>query len=259
MADLANARASVFDHRPGVATLRRVIDFDRLNEAKVPLIVTAIEAQSGRQVRFDARTHRLAPEHLLATTAMPPLFPPIEIEGRSLADPGLVENLPLDPVLDPPLDTDLVCLAVDAYAPNGEALHDLDTAAERAQDIVFASQSWRALRGHLERHRLRRIVGSLLETRDRGDDRARAPEAARREASAAQLTVVRIAYRAPAYEVAGKALDYSRWSLAERWSAGHDDMQRALTRLETETGACRGDGYALYDGGNDRTDSPVVR
>ncbi len=90
------------------------MDFDLLNEAKLPLVVTAIDVQTGQPVRFDTRKQPLKPAHFLASTAMPPFYPSIAIDGRWLADPGLVANLPLDPVLDEPMDRDLLCFAVDA-------------------------------------------------------------------------------------------------------------------------------------------------
>lgn len=39
-------------------------------------------------------------EHLLASAAVPVVFPPVEIDGRFLVDAGTVANTPLAPVMD---------------------------------------------------------------------------------------------------------------------------------------------------------------
>jgi NTE family protein len=235
---------AIFDHHPGAATLLRVVDFDLLNDARVPLIVSAVEAQTGQLVHFDTRTQPLRPEHFLASTAMPPFYPPVTIDGRLLVDPGLVANLPLDPALDEPFDGDLLCIAVDAFSPNAEPLHDLDSVIERAQDILFAAQSYRTLDHYLERHRLRRVTGSREASRESAGDPM---TASLREGPSGELTIVRIAYRALMHELGGKMLDFSKASIEERWIAGRDDMQRALDALDVRASTSRGDGYALYD------------
>jgi hypothetical protein len=68
-----------------------------------------------------------------------------------------------------------------------------------------------------------------------------------REASRAQLTIVRIAYRAPPDEVAAKVLDFSQRSIEERWQAGRADVQRALERLSGDESTRCEDGVTLYD------------
>ena len=238
---------AIFDHHSGAATLLRVVDFDLLNVARVPLVVTAVDAHTGQMVRFDTRKESLQPEHFLASTAMPPFYPPVTLDGRLLVDPGLVANLPLDPVLDEPLDGDLLCLAVDAFSPNGEPLHDLDSVIERAQDILFAAQSYRTLDHYLERHRLRRAMGSLSRNGTADSANEHTADASSREGASGELTILRIAYRALMHELGGKMLDFSKASINERWIAGRDDMQRALDALAAGETTSRGDGYALYD------------
>ena len=236
---------AIFDHRATADTLRRLIDFDLLNSARVPLIVNALDAHTGEAVRFDNRVCALTTEHLLASTSMSPFYPPVAIDGQPLLDPGLVENLPLDAVLDAPLEQDLLCFAVDAFVPNGERLHDLDTVSERAQDIAFAGQSRRTLRRHIERHRLRRIVASL--TPERETSEREIDEQWRREGSRANLTIVFIAYRARPHELAAKSLDFSKASIAERWTVGREDMERALEKLDGAPASRNEDGLAMYD------------
>ena len=61
------------------------------------------------------------------------------------------------------------------------------------------------------------------------------------------VTIVRVAYRASVHELAAKTLDFSLASIEERWTAGRNDMERALDSLDAGKSTSRGDGYALYD------------
>jgi NTE family protein len=97
----------LFDSKPLVATLQRTIDFELLNRAAVALLMTAVDMESGEPVIFDTRKEKVGPTHFLATTAFTPGFPPVDIDDRCLADPGLISNLPIDVILDPPPTSDL--------------------------------------------------------------------------------------------------------------------------------------------------------
>ena len=68
----------------------------------MPLVIGTVDMQNGEPVLFDTRREKLESVHFLATTAFTPGFPPVEIGGRLLDDPGLISNLPIDAVLDPP-------------------------------------------------------------------------------------------------------------------------------------------------------------
>jgi len=239
---------AIFDHRVSIGTLHNVIDFDVLNAAGVPLIVNTVDMATGEPVRFDSRKEPIGPEHLLASTALAPAYPPVEIGGRTLGDPGLFANLPLDAALESPLERDLLCFAVDLFAPSGETMHDLDSVIERAQDILFASQSQRTLEARAREHRLRHVIGMLA--REAGNGGGAGGEriaALAREGTSAELTLVFIAYHAASHELAAKTLEFSRASIEERWRTGYDDMHRALDRLEAGQCSSQGLGCTWYD------------
>lgn len=238
---------ALFDSAPLVATLSHVIDFELLNAAAVPLVVGAVDMQNGEPVFFDTRREKLDPVHFLATTAFAPAFPPVEIDGRLLADPGLISNLPLDAALDPPPRDDVVCFAVDLFDANGARPYSLDTGLERAQDIVFSTQALRTIEARAREHRLRHMIHELAAQSALKDQGGRHAELAA-EGRANEIAIVLVAYRAPAHEMAAKTIDFSRASIDERWAAGLHDMNAALDRLESGTATFAADGYAFYDG-----------
>jgi NTE family protein len=76
--------------------LRKIIDdgiaYDRLEEATVPVEVVATSLTDGLERWF---TYGPVAEAVLASTAIPAIFPPIEIDGDRFVDGGVVNNVPI--------------------------------------------------------------------------------------------------------------------------------------------------------------------
>ncbi len=76
--------------------LRKIIadgvTFDRLEEAAVPFEVVATSLVDGRERWF---TYGPADEAILASAALPAIFPPVEIDGERYIDGGVVNNVPI--------------------------------------------------------------------------------------------------------------------------------------------------------------------
>jgi NTE family protein len=84
------------DHLISQHGLRRVIEseieFEALEEAPTPLHVIATDLLSGRELRISSGD---AIEAVLASAAIPGVFPPVEWEGRTLIDGGVSNNTPI--------------------------------------------------------------------------------------------------------------------------------------------------------------------
>ena len=76
--------------------LRRLIAdhlrFSRLEDAPIPLHVVATDVLSGQDVLLSSGD---AVEAIMASAAIPAVFPPVNIGGRDLIDGGVVNNTPL--------------------------------------------------------------------------------------------------------------------------------------------------------------------
>ena len=81
--------------------LRRVIETSlgrpRFEDAQIPLAVTATDLETGAEKMF---TSGDIVEPLLASTAMPGIFPPIPIAGRNYIDGGVANNVPIAPAVE---------------------------------------------------------------------------------------------------------------------------------------------------------------
>jgi NTE family protein len=73
---------SFYDTRTLRRTLERLVDFDRLNAGVARFSVGAVNVRTGNFVYFDTTTHTIRAEHVMASGALPPSLPAIEIEGE---------------------------------------------------------------------------------------------------------------------------------------------------------------------------------
>ena len=196
---------SIYDLAPLRSRIERLVDFERLNAGSPRLSVVTTDIETGDEVVFDnCNGTPVSSEHLLASCGLPPDFAPVEIDGRLLGDGGLVANAPIDTALrDEGSNGDLVCFVIDLFSARGARPANLEQAAARRMDLLFANQTRRAIESVMREYRFR----------------ARHPK----------LRIVHLAYRAAPEEAgAEKPFDYSRHALSTRWDAGYRDMQDAI-------------------------------
>jgi NTE family protein len=73
------------------------INFERLEDAAIPVEVVATSLTDGRERWF---TYGSAVEAVLASSAVPAIFPPVEIDGERYIDGGVVNNVPIKRAID---------------------------------------------------------------------------------------------------------------------------------------------------------------
>jgi NTE family protein len=233
----AHAAPGLYDLTPLRKQLAQLVDFERLNDGEVRLSVVATDVVTGEAVVFDtARGAHIGAEHLAASSALLPVFAPVEVDGRLLGDGGFAANAPLDVVLDEKTAEALVCFVIDLFARDGSRPQSLLDAVARAQDLVFGNQTGRILEGHRREHQLRAMIDRLvsrLPSKLR-DDPEIAPAMAQGQVGATTVLHLR---RASADEIGpDKPFDFSYATLAQRWEAGICDMQTALQMLKAQSG-----------------------
>jgi NTE family protein len=219
---------SFYDTSPLKSTLERLVDFDLINSKQMRLSVGATNARTGASVYFDNFEQKITAAHIMASGALPPGFPPVEIDGEYYWDGGVVSNSPLQFVADSrPLYSSLV-LQVDLWDADGEMPLDITTANLRATEVHSASRLNVSLEQFRSMQQLRRDLSQLLEELPK--ERRNEPQIQRlSEAARVQIaTVVRLKYQAKKYEAANKMFDFSRATMEERWAAGYDDAQVAI-------------------------------
>jgi NTE family protein len=74
------------------ALITKALQFDRLEDAAIPLSVVATDLLSGAERRLSTGP---AVDALLASAAIPGLFPPVRVQDRLLVDGGIAANTPI--------------------------------------------------------------------------------------------------------------------------------------------------------------------
>lgn len=135
-------RANSFvDPRPLRRLLERFIPYDRLENAPWPIAVVATDVTTGVEVVL---RHGNVVDAVMASAAIPSVFPPVELDGHTLMDGGIVNNTAIS--VAGALGADVVYVLPTGYAcalpsaPStalGMALHAVSLAIQRRliQDV----------------------------------------------------------------------------------------------------------------------------
>jgi NTE family protein len=225
---------SYYDTAQLKATLESVIDFEWLNaeHAKTRLSLGAVNVRSGNLVYFDSPSQVIKPEHVMASGALPPGFPAIEIEGEHYWDGGLVSNTPLQWIAMTQRPPDSLVFQVDLWSARGEFPRNLAEVATRQKEIQYSSRT-RAFTDYFKQvTKLRNMIAALLdelpeEMRQREDVKFLSSAASRHAAN-----IVQLIYRAKTYEGDSKDYEFSRRSMEEHWRTGYYDAVHALRHPE---------------------------
>jgi NTE family protein len=224
---------SYYDTTPLRATLERLVDFDRINDLKTRLSVGAVSVTTGNFKYFDNFEFRklgkkIGPEHIMASGALPPGFPSIEIEGEHFWDGGIASNTPLDYVLDAEINNDLLIFQVDLFSARGPLPVSLLEAAEREKDIRFSSRTRmntdKNKQVHNARMALRDLIGKLPDYLKNDPS----VEILCKAAQENTVTVVHLIYRSKIYESSSKDYDFSHIGMVEHWGAGERDVHLSM-------------------------------
>src|SRR6202166_3472222 len=224
---------SYYDTAPLKKTLEHLVDFDRINDLQCRLSVGAVSVTTGNFKYFDNFEFRklgkkIGPEHIMASGALPPGFPSVEIEGEHFWDGGIATNTPLDFVLDEENNNDLLIFQVDLFSARGHLPVSLLEAAEREKDIRFSSRTRmntdKNKQVHNARKALRELMGKLPDYL-RNDPSV---EILCKAAKENTVTVVHLIYRSKNYESSSKDYDFSHIGMVEHWGAGARDVHLSM-------------------------------
>ena len=218
---------SFYDSTPLKATLDSLIDWDLLNTGPVRLSVGAVDVESGNFRYFDTTTERIDARHIMASGALPPGLPPIEIDGRHYWDGGLVSNTPLIHVLDHQ-SAPMLVFQVDLFPAAADMPKTIMDVMAREKEIRFSSRT-RAITNErmklrLEREAIRHLLAKLPEAlRDDPDVRALSAQS-----DELPVSLVHLIYRANAWEGGSRDFEFSARSMREHWLAGRTAVAETM-------------------------------
>ena len=238
---------SFYDTTPLKATLERLVDFDRINARLTRFSVGAVNVRTGNFAYFDNATDVIRPQHIMASGALPPGFPAVEIDGEHYWDGGLVSNTPLDWVLSSKSDLDTLVFQVDLWSARGQLPADMSSVAVRAKEIQFSSRTRAATEVFRERQMLRAAFRKLAQQMP--PELLDTPEARTlmEATDACAFNIVQLVYHSPTYEGESKDYEFSRQTMEDHWRTGYEDAQFTLSHKEVLDLPADPAGVEVYD------------
>ena len=219
---------SYYDTSPLKATLETLVDFDYLNSKGSRLSVGAVDVETGNFTYFDSKTMRIGPEHIMASGALPPGFPAVEINGREYWAGGLVSNTPLQYVMESCGTGPLCIFQVDLFSARGARPGNLVEVAQRDKDIRYSSRT----RLTTDRFRQMYEIGAAANRL-----RDKLPKELQDDSDLQFLldagpqcpvALMHLIHRKEEFEGQSKDYEFSRISMKQHWVAGIDDTTKSL-------------------------------
>jgi len=234
-------------------TLERLVDFDRLHRGCEPrLSVGAVNVRTGYFAYFDSERLQIRPEHVMASGALPPSFPPVEIDGELYWDGGLFSNTPLQYMVDYYPRRSRLIFQVDVFHANGFVPTNLDQVNEREKDIRFSSRTRMITEGLRERHNVRHTINELHKLLP--PEIADTPEARRlyEHGCVTEMDIATLVYRPAEPQGGAKDFEFSRATMEARWQEGRNDARVTLQESPWLAPIAREVGVRVFDVMHDR-------
>lgn len=222
------AKAGFYDTSPLKSTLEKYVDFDYLNNGPMRVSVCAVDIDNGQSQVFDSRKQVLRAEHIMASGALPPGFPPIEIDGRAYWDGGVYSNSPLEVFLEEDADRDALCFMVDLWDPTETRPESISDALTRYKSIQYASRSKEQLAMHQKIQDLQKAIRILGKKLPAEEHKKQELQPILRLGRDHTVNVVHLIMKALPSDHFFKDIDFSSATVETRWQAGAIDCQRAL-------------------------------
>ena len=229
-------------------TLERLVDFDRINQAKdIRLSVGAVNVHTGRFAYFDSAEIAIRPEHVMASGALPPAFPPVEVDGEYYWDGGLVSNTPLQYVLDYSPRRSRLTFQVDVFHARGQLPTDLEQVNEREKDIRYSSRTRITTETFREKHEVRHAIDELMEILPPELRNSHEAQRLWEFGCVTRMDIAQLIYRPHEPQGAYKDYEFSRATMSKRWQQGLADARTTLTAAPWLAPAAKEVGVRMFD------------
>ncbi len=223
---------SFYDPSPVKELLRKYVDFERLKDSPIRLLVSAVNVETAELETFDSYRDDITPDHILASGSLPPGFPWTTIDGKHYWDGGIVSNTPLDQVIELCGLTAKKVYIVDLYPNNKPLPRNIIEVMARRDEIFYSEKIRKDVRtrelienskklieemmGYLEPAVVEQIKQRPLYIRTMGDSPS--------------LSITRIVHEGEEGEPASKDYDFSHRSIEEHKKEGYRITKKILEK-----------------------------
>lgn len=243
----AGQALSLYDTSPLEETLDELVDFDHLNNAGPRISVGAVDIETGNLAYFDSSKTRIDARHIMASGALPPGFPPVEIDARSYWDGGLVSNTPLQYVMEHAGSEPLCIFQIDLFSARGKHPQTLADVQQREKDIRYSSRTRLTTDRYRQLHALRTAADRLAAKLPKELQSDPDLEILRTAGPGCPMTLAHLIHRKEGFESNSKDYEFSRLSMREHWSAGMADTKKTLSHPAWRSRRIGKDGLQVFD------------
>ncbi len=239
--------AGFYSTTPLRKTVGELVDFSLINRSSSRLTVGASHVRTGMMRYFDSRDQAITIDHILASSALPPAFPAVRINGELYWDGGILSNSPTEVIFeDNPRLTSLI-FSVHVWNQNGPEPETIWEVLHRQKDIQYSSRITGQIARLKQTHRLRLVITELARLLPEG---VRASESAKELESYGCVTrmhVVRLMAPRLDNENHTKDIDFSPSGIRMRQEAGYSATMRALDQAAWQGEFDTLEGVILHD------------
>lgn len=216
-------------------TLARFCDLDLVNRPDVMRVsVSAVNVRTGNYAVFCNENEELRYEHFIASGALPPGFPAVEIDGEFYWDGGMVSNTPLNDILEHEESLKQLIFQVDLWDARGNLPDNMKAIDERIKDIQYSSKTRMITDVMGQRLRYNRLIKELLAMIPDKKNQAARRAIAEAEALAdvGVKNVIHLIYRKKSYERGHKDYEFSSTTMHDHWDSGLHDITQTFRHTD---------------------------
>lgn len=225
---------SFYDTSPLRKTLDEMVDWDLLNTGPMRVSIGAVDVETGNFAYFDTQSESdrtiIDARHIMASGALPPGFPPVEIDGRHYWDGGLVSNTPLAYILEHQDRRELLVFQVDLFPARGAKPKQMSDVWSREKDIRYSSRTRQVtdqyLRLRKEHDAIRSVLKKLPKDVCEDDDVKRLQDMVDDGA----VNIVQLIYKLQEWESSARDFEFSRNTMSDHWSQGHQAVGHVVRK-----------------------------
>jgi len=220
--------ASYYSTAPLRETLEGLLELEELADKKPRLTIGTVNVTKGTMKYMDSSDTDITLDHIMASGALPPAFPAVRLNGEAYWDGGVYSNTPVEVVFDDDPRRDSLIFAVNVWQPTGREPESIWEVMGRQKDIQYASRADSHIKRQKQIHHLRRVIRELakhLPPEERAKEHLSKLDT---WGCSTTIHVVRLLAPALASEDYWKDIDFSRDSIAKRWTCGLEDARRMI-------------------------------
>ena len=131
---------SFYDVSAIKSILNKYINFDKLKNSPVRLLVMAVNVETSEFETFDSYSDNITADHIIASGSLPPGFPWTTINNKHYWDGGIVTNTPIDSTLEICGATNKKIYIVELYSRTRLLPKNMIEVFARKDEILFSEK-----------------------------------------------------------------------------------------------------------------------